>query len=673
MSQGNIVTEFRDPFEEHTDVDWNIVSLGSDDIVRYDGNAGGASYRVISLSPLTQGTETRIEMFQTFLPAIELGIGAHLSQRTLGQELAIELASVEPDLDLPEDLEISSISQTTTTLSVSTTTAHNLKVGSRIGTRGVPDSRLNYQALIVASTPTSTSFTVTAGPGGALPSITAGPFAAGFVFSRSAVGGAVNGTSMLFENATATNASFYVKSYGSEAIPVGGTLAGQHSVNISSSASIQAANSPENYSFRPTSEYRAILMSDRLQWLDSGVDSLGQSSSRATVTQTLPSCVLKYKLRLRAVNNKSATVPVGQIVSAVKTGTTTATMTMDRPHGLTVSDLVTVYGIRDATAFPNIVVATAPASIVNALTFTIVIGAALTVSSNGGLVARVNGGSLPSALGYTAAGVSTAVRTGDVLTLGSFNIWSGLVIGDYVNLYGGRIESTGVSLGIDGTYRVANFVTTLLTLVPVGNTPTGQPDIGSTNIGGTIIKRTDMRISFARVYDFKRFRIESVPRAASDSSAAVPVAIQAGTLPTVSTVTTVTTVGTVTAVTGAGTPAVPATPYFVNSLATTNGALVLTGTSGLQALFATNTGAGAAFVKLYNKATAPTVGTDVPEMIIPVPAAVAGVPGVAQLSPGFNAYRFALGLGIAITGGVADADTTAVAAGQVKVKLSRTV
>lgn len=133
--------------------------------------------------------------------------------------------------------------------------------------------------------------------------------------------------------------------------------------------------------------------------------------------------------------------------------------------------------------------------------------------------------------------------------------------------------------------------------------------------------------------------------------------------------------GTVTATVTAGTvsPVVPATPYFVNSAASTNGALILTGTSGLQSFYATNTGATAAFVKLYNKATAPTVGTDVPEMIVYVPAAVAGVPGVATLPIGFAGFRFALGLGIAITGAVADSDTTAVAAGQVKVKLSRTV
>ena len=67
------------------------------------------------------------------------------------------------------------------------------------------------------------------------------------------------------------------------------------------------------------------------------------------------------------------------------------------------------------------------------------------------------------------------------------------------------------------------------------------------------------------------------------------------------------------------------------------------------------------------------MGTDTPAMMIPIPAAVGGVPGTAPLPVGFNGFRFPLGLGIAITGGMADSDTTAVAAGQVKVILSRTV
>jgi len=126
-------------------------------------------------------------------------------------------------------------------------------------------------------------------------------------------------------------------------------------------------------------------------------------------------------------------------------------------------------------------------------------------------------------------------------------------------------------------------------------------------------------------------------------------------------------------VTATVTPPAPATPYFLNSAATTNGALVITGTSGVHALWATNEGAATAYLKLYNKATAPTVGTDVPEMIIPIPAAALGVPGVANPNIGFSGFRFALGLGIAITGAAVYTDTTAVAAGQVKVKLSRTV
>lgn len=146
----------------------------------------------------------------------------------------------------------------------------------------------------------------------------------------------------------------------------------------------------------------------------------------------------------------------------------------------------------------------------------------------------------------------------------------------------------------------------------------------------------------------------------------IPAAQISGTQPVSGTVTATVTAGTVN-------PVVPATPYFVNSAASTNGALILTGTSGVHAFYATNEGASVAYVKLYNKATAPTVGTDVPEMIIPVPAAAGGVPGVATLPIGFAGFRFALGLGIAITRNAVHTDTTAVGAGEVKVKLSRTV
>lgn len=182
------------------------------------------------------------------------------------------------------------------------------------------------------------------------------------------------------------------------------------------------------------------------------------------------------------------------------------------------------------------------------------------------------------------------------------------------------------------------------------------------NLSPAPASNTDWRIHFVRLLDATRLSVDFGMIGGSDAALlAPPVRV-------ISTVSTPIT-GTVTA---SVTPPAPVTPYFLNSAATTNGALVITGTSGLTSLYATNTGAGAAFVKLYNKATAPVVGTDIPEMVIPIPAAVAGLPGVAAPNIGFIGMRFSLGLGIAITGGAADTDTSAVAAGQVKVKLSRT-
>lgn len=166
---------------------------------------------------------------------------------------------------------------------------------------------------------------------------------------------------------------------------------------------------------------------------------------------------------------------------------------------------------------------------------------------------------------------------------------------------------------------------------------------------------TTWTIGMVRVEDYVPSQVQITGTRQQSIGATLPVGV-VGTVP----------------VSGTVNPVVPATPYILNSAASTNEALILTGTSGLQAFYATNIGATDAFVKLYNKATAP-VSTDIPAMILVVPAAVSGRPGVCDLPIGFSGFRFALGLGIRITGAMADNDTTAVAAGQVKVILSRTV
>jgi hypothetical protein len=554
----NIVTKFRDAFEDYTPgTDWNQV-LGSGDLIHVDGNAAGTSYLVISKSPLSAGTESSITSDLEFSLPVELAVGLGMSQRTVGQEFAMEIVDSGTPLPNVLDLEIASISQATTILTVNTVLDHGLSVGKSIGITGCSDSRFNFPSIVVASVPSPTQFTVTGGPGGAITSATITNPAGdkGFVFFRERLGRAQNGISQIFENATATQASLYIRSESGDALP-SGVVAAAHPVTVGTTASVQTVNSPFQYAFAPTTEYRIFAQTDRVQWADSAIDALTQTTSRLLRTQICPDPSVSYKFRIRATNAKSLTVPNAQIVSAVKSGTTTATITTDVAHNLVTGDLVTVYGIANqaATAFPNLLTATAVASTPTTTSFTIIIGTAATVTSYGGLVAKVNGGLLPSTLGYNAIVAQSATLTTlsdgtrQLVLVGSGN-WAGLTIGDGVSLVGARNVVNGDSLGIDGAWKVASSVTTALTLVPMpGNTP--PANFALTNCGGAVIKRTEMRMSFVRIFDFERQRVEMLARPAGDLAAAMPVALQGGTTAVTGTLTGVTTVTTVSAITSA--------------------------------------------------------------------------------------------------------------------------
>lgn len=217
----SIKNKFRDAFETYTPNTGGTWAETKDsgDIVVLDGNAVGASYLDISKDPLTADTVTTISTQKYFEIPVEATIGASMSQRTLGQEFSLEFIGHET-VPSRADLTISSIQQVTTTLTISTTTAHGLVPGDRIAIYGVTsDSRFNYPALVVATIPSSVQFTVTAGPSGNLPSVTAGPFATGFVRYRDPLSNAANGTSQIFENATVTQASFYIRSGSSDPMP----------------------------------------------------------------------------------------------------------------------------------------------------------------------------------------------------------------------------------------------------------------------------------------------------------------------------------------------------------------------------------------------------------------------------------------------------------------------
>lgn len=99
---------------------------------------------------------------------------------------------------------------------------------------------------------------------------------------------------------------------------------------------------------------------------------------------------------------------------------------------------------------------------------------------------------------------------------------------------------------------------------------------------------------------------------------------------------------------------------LATSTATTNATVVKSSAGRLYKIRGYNNKASVVYLKLYNKATAPTVGTDVPVVTIPCKAA-----DVICVDLGDIGQYFSAGISYAITGAAADNDTTAVAAGDV--------
>lgn len=158
---------------------------------------------------------------------------------------------------------------------------------------------------------------------------------------------------------------------------------------------------------------------------------------------------------------------------------------------------------------------------------------------------------------------------------------------------------------------------------------------------------TTVTVAFATITDFTEVNAEITGgRSGSHAGMSVPVIVNG--MPT-------TTVQQTFSATQTGT-----TNAKVLSAATTNATSVKTTSGRLFAYDIVNTSAAAKFVKFYNKASAPTVGTDVPVFTVALPPN-----GRATFAPSVPLGVFSAGIAYAITAGAADNDTAVVAANDV--------
>lgn len=112
------------------------------------------------------------------------------------------------------------------------------------------------------------------------------------------------------------------------------------------------------------------------------------------------------------------------------------------------------------------------------------------------------------------------------------------------------------------------------------------------------------------------------------------------------------------------------TPSHLISAASTN-ATSLKGSAGQVYGFQlmNKSTSGAAYVKFYNKATSPTVGTDTPVKVITLAAAASSTQPTVVVHSQPLGISFSTGIAFAITGGSGNSDTTAVSAGDVHVEV----
>jgi hypothetical protein len=96
--------------------------------------------------------------------------------------------------------------------------------------------------------------------------------------------------------------------------------------------------------------------------------------------------------------------------------------------------------------------------------------------------------------------------------------------------------------------------------------------------------------------------------------------------------------------------------YKLISAASTNATSITSSQTRVYTVYAHNVNAAVRYLKVYDKSTAPTVGTDVPILTLPIPGNTAGA-GFVMDSEGFQVSN---GLAVALTTGIADSDTGAV-------------
>lgn len=376
-------------------------------------------------------------------------------------------------------------------------------VGDWVHIDGIVNSRLNYQNACIKWISQDRK-TITVGfsdevalPSLAIPAINP-TLGTAKLYVYQDFSGADTAAGYRFAGTSATSACLLALFGGAAGADkrISGTLIGDHRTTIATTAPTYNAGANGNYELRATSRYRIEARPSEVAFLDKASDNVGvQWAARGCYTAVKPDVEAALSPRFRVYQPPGMSRPIAKIASIAKTGTTTATVATKSPHGLVTGQYVNVKGVRDQVNFTSMTTAAA-VTVIDATTFTITLGSAVTATSQGGAVHLINGGAdQPGIIGQYIQ--SVAVGADGVVTMVGNTNWSGLNIGDYVDVYG-VIDTAGNDLVVDGAWEVFGTSSANLYLKPItdilGVRRSPAPvTMGVTNCGGVVILRTTLR------------------------------------------------------------------------------------------------------------------------------------------------------------------------------------
>lgn len=537
---------------------WAGVNWAGGDFVTSVAGLNGQSITVLSASPLTTGESFVVNYNKAVLQPCALEFAGSFKQTGVSFATAALFANdpvAGPDT-IPAPINIISAYQSSAVdgasyNAVAGTVLHLILesalpsvgssqavfVGDWVNITGFADTRINYSnACIAFISADRKTISVTFSNEAALPSLvvavitpTLGTAKVQFYNNMS---GARNGFGIRFTGTTSTSAAI-VSIFGGDDNQISGTLRGDHRVAIASCAPSYVAGATwGQYEIRASSRYRLECAPSAARFYDKAEQaaSVVWTPRDTPRTSVKPASGAAMYPRFRLFKPVNMTRPIGKILNISKAGTTTATINLvSAPvDALAVGNVVALYGVRDQTNFVNSTVTIT--AVLSPTQFRAVVGAAVTATSYGGSVSIVNGGAVqPGIIGQTISSVVSRVAEGsNWLDVIGGATWTGLSLGDYVDLYGVCADLTGNDVGVDGAWEVAHLSTTTMVLKPVFDIAGNRvsPALGtlaSVNCGGAALIRPTLRAHDLSVSSWSENQVQIDGAGTGDLTKAIPV------------------------------------------------------------------------------------------------------------------------------------------------------